>query len=103
MGHQLGREHDSTPQSGVEAPRLQNGASPDCIVVVVVVVCSCVVVLCCVLVWCVAVCWCVLVFVCVGMCAGVVLVWCCGGGVVMFLCVVGLLHCFFRRHAHTDD
>ena len=22
LGHQLGREHDSTPQSGVEAPRL---------------------------------------------------------------------------------
>ena len=38
MGRLLGREHASTPQSGVEAPRLSNGASPDCIIVVVVVV-----------------------------------------------------------------
>ena len=29
LGHLLGREHDSTPQSGVEAPRLVKGASPD--------------------------------------------------------------------------
>ena len=37
-GRLLGGEHASTPQSGVEAPRLLNGASPDCIIVVVVVV-----------------------------------------------------------------
>ena len=37
MGRLLGGEHDSTPQSGVEAPRLlKNGASPYCIIVVVV-------------------------------------------------------------------
>ena len=35
MGRLLGRQHSSTPQSGVEAPRLLNGASPNCIAVVV--------------------------------------------------------------------
>ena len=41
LGHLLGREHDSTPQSGVEAPRgasasprKKNGASLDWIIVV---------------------------------------------------------------------
>ena len=38
MGQLLGREHDSTPQSGVEAPRLlKNGASPDCTIAAVAV------------------------------------------------------------------
>ena len=35
LGHLLGKEHDSTPQSGLEAPRLLNGASPDWIIAVV--------------------------------------------------------------------
>ena len=35
LGHLLGREHDSTPHSGVQARRLLNGASPDNIIVVV--------------------------------------------------------------------
>ena len=35
LGNILGREHDSTPQSGVEAPRLsKRSLSPDCILVV---------------------------------------------------------------------
>ena len=38
LGRLLGREHASTLQSGVEAPRLlKRSLSPDCIVVVVVV------------------------------------------------------------------
>ena len=39
MGRLLGREHASTPQSEVEAPRLlKQSPSPDCIIVVVDVV-----------------------------------------------------------------
>ena len=34
LGRLLGRDHASTPQSGVEVPRLRKRASPDCIVVV---------------------------------------------------------------------
>ena len=33
LGHLLGREHDSTPQSGRKLLACQNGTSPDCIVV----------------------------------------------------------------------
>ena len=74
VGHQLGAEHDSTPRSGVEAPRLlKNGASPDCIVVVVVVCCCVLFVACwlCVVVWCGGMCWVV-----------VSVRWVCGGFVV---------------------
>ena len=34
----LGREHDSTPQSGVEAARMSKRASADCIIYFVLVV-----------------------------------------------------------------
>ena len=45
LGRLLGREHASTPQSGVELLACQNGASPDCCCCVVVVVVVVVVVL----------------------------------------------------------
>ena len=37
LGLLLGRERASTPQSGVEAPRLLKRSLPDCTIVVVVV------------------------------------------------------------------
>ena len=110
MGHQLGREHDSTSQSGVEAPRLLKRSLPRlyycgcCCVLLCVDVCCCVVVVllcvdvccCCVLLLCVVVvccrcvslcCRCVLLFC---RCCFVV-VWCgvvwCGGGGGGCVCV----------------
>ena len=55
LGHPLGREHDSTPRSGVEAPRLIKRSLSR------LYSCSC-----CVC----SVCWCVCCCVCCGMCCG---------------------------------
>ena len=93
LGHLLGREHDSTPQSGVEAPRLLKRSLSRlyccCFVVllfccvllcccVVVLLCCCVVVLLCVVV-CYCCCCCCCCCCCVLMCVDV----CC----VLWLCV----------------
>ena len=40
MGHLLGREHASTPESGVEAPRLLKRSLLDAVVAVAVMVVS---------------------------------------------------------------
>ena len=87
LGRLLGGEHASTPQSGVEAPRLLKRSRPKlcyyCCCCGGVLCCVCVV-LCCVVLCCVVLC-------CVVLCCVVL---CC----VVFWCGVVLMNC--QEHIH---